>query len=261
MKTVTRILPLFAIIFMVGGFLLTLPVSAAPNTQAALPTPTAQPDGRIIYIAQPGDSWWIISVKTGVTENELYLLNNSKPDDVINEGQQILLGVITATPEPPVSDVTPTPNILTPAVKGYGEVCIALFEDVNGDSVRQEEETLLGEGAISLVDQAGQINENAKTTAGTDAVCFTDIPEGNYNISVAIPGGYNPTTSMNAPLKLLAGEVSTMNFGAQSNSQAQPVSPGEGGRNPILGIFGGILILGGIGMGVFFLRPKRSFRP
>ncbi len=261
MRKLIRFFPLFVILLGVGGFLFTLPVDASPETQAALPTPTAQLDGRIIYIAQPGDSWWIISVKTGVSENELYQLNNTSPDEVITEGKQILLGIVTETPEPPASEMTPTPNILTPAVKGYGEVCIALFEDVNGDSVRQEAEVLLAEGAISLVDQVGQINEKANTTSGTEPICFSELPEGNYNVSVAIPAGYNPTTSMNAPLKLLPGEVSTMNFGAQLSSQAQPVSPGEGGRNPILGILGGILILGGIGLGVFFLRPRRTIRP
>ncbi len=257
MKNIKLILPLLVLIILTGGLLLTLPVSAAPDSQSALPTPTAQPDGRIIYIAQPGDSWWIISVKTGVSESQLYLLNNTTPDDVVQEGQKILLGVVTATPIPPVSDATATPNILTPAVKGYGQVCVALFDDLNGDSVRQETEPLIADGAVSLVDQAGQINQTEDTLAGENAVCFNELPEGNYNVSVAVPEGYNPTTSLNSPLKLLAGEVSTMNFGAQLNSQASPISPSEGGRNPVLGILGGVFILGGIGVAFYFLRPKR----
>jgi hypothetical protein len=252
-----RILPILVFLVLAGGLLLTLPVYAAPNPQAALPTPTAQPDGRIIYIAQPGDSWWIISVKTGVAESQLYLLNNTSPDDVVQEGQQILLGVVTETPAPPASQITPTPNILTPAVKGYGQVCVALFNDQNGNSVREEGEPLIAEGAISLVDQTGQINQTEKTSGGVDAVCFNELPEGDYNVSVAVPDGYNPTTSLNSPLKLLAGEVSTMNFGAQLNSQAQPVAPSAGGRNPVLGILGGLFILGGIGVAIYFLRPRR----
>jgi hypothetical protein len=257
MKNIKLILPLLALIVLTGGLLLTMPVSAAPDSQSALPTPTAQPDGRIIYIAQPGDSWWIISVKTGVSESQLYLLNNASPDDVVLEGQQILLGLVTETPIPPASDATATPNILTPAVNGYGQVCVALFDDLNGDSVRQESEPLIADGAVSLVDQAGQINQTEDTLAGENAVCFNELPEGDYNVSVAVPDGYNPTTSLNSPLKLLAGEVSTMNFGAQLNSQTSPISPSQGGRNPILGILGGILILGGVVVAFFFLRPKR----
>ena len=231
MKNIKLILPLLALIVLTGGLLLTMPVSAAPDSQSALPTPTAQPDGRIIYIAQPGDSWWIISVKTGVAESQLYLLNNASPDDVVQEGQQILLVLVTETPIPPASDATATPNILTPAVKGYGQVCVALFDDLNGDSVRQESEPLIADGAVSLVDQAGQINQTEDTLAGENAVCFNELPEGDYNVSVAVPDGYNPTTSLNSPLKLLAGEISTMNFGAQLNSQTSPISPSQGGRS------------------------------
>ena len=235
----------------------TAPASASSAQQSALPTPTAQPDGRIIYIAQPGDSWWSISIKTGVQEQNLYLLNNSKPEDPVIEGQQILLGNVTPTPVPPVSDTTLTPAVVTPAVAGYGEICIELFDDVNGDSKRQEGEASLAKGAVSLVDRVGQINKTAETTAGTDPVCFPDLPEGDYNLSVAVPDGYNPTTSLNAPLKLVAGTTSVMNFGAQLSSQARPVSPSEGGRNPMLGIIGGVLILGGIGIGAYFIFRKK----
>ncbi len=144
------------------------------------------------------------------------------------KGSRSLLGLVTETPIPPASDATATPNILTPAVKGYGQVCVALFDDLNGDSVRQESEPLIADGAVSLVDQTGQTNQTEDTLAGENAVCFNELPEGDYNVSVAVPEGYNPTTSLNSPLKLLAGEISTMNFGAQLNSQTSPISPFTG---------------------------------
>ena len=226
--------------------------------QAVLPTPTAQPDGRIIYIAQPGDSWWIISVKTGVPETQLYLLNNAKPDDPLMEGQQVLLGVVTPTPPLPPSEVaTPTPGITTPQVEGFGIICVLLYDDINGDSVRQPEELSLANGAISLVNNIGTFNQTSMTTSGPDPICFNDIPEGGYNLSVAVPDGYNPTTVTNTPIKLVAGDQTTMNFGAQLSSLAQPVASGEGGRNPIIGIAGLILLLGGGGMGIYLWLSKR----
>ena len=42
--------------------------------------------------------------------------------------------------------------------------------------------------------------------------------EGDYNVSVAIPEGYNPTTSLNAPITLVAGDITYLNFGAQAGS-------------------------------------------
>lgn len=255
-KKITQI-GMLIFVLAVMAIIFTLPVYAAPASQAALPTPTAQEDGRIIYIAQAGDSWWIISVKTGVAEQTLYELNNTKPEDPVQEGQKILLGVVTPVPVVPgAANVTPTPSILTPAVPGYGEVCVVLFDDVNGDSVRQEGEPQLADGAISLVDRVGKINETGNTSAGLDPVCFADIPEGEYNLSVAVPEGYNPTTSLNAPLKLMAGDRSILNFGAQLSGQAQPVSPSQGGRNPLLAIIGAVLILGGAGVGFYFIRSR-----
>ena len=239
--------------------LLTFSIATSPGqAQAVLPTPTAQPDGRIIYIAQPGDNWWIISVKTGITQEQLYQLNNVKSDDIVMEGQQILLGIVTPTPPVPTADATtPTPNITTPQVAGFGNICVLLFDDVNGDSVRQMEELQLPNGAISLVNNIGTINQTANTSTGEEPVCFNELPEGDYNLSVAVPEGYNPTTNTNSPLTLVAGDQTTMNFGAQLSSLAQPTGPGEGGRNPILGLAGLILILGGAGLSFYFWRLRK----
>ncbi len=232
------------------------------SAQAQIPTPTAQADGRIIYIAQEGDSWWIIAIKNNVTEDQLYQLNNSKPDDPIQAGQSILIGIATATEVPSGPEATPTSSILTPAVKGYGEICIVLFDDVDGNSSPVSGigtlEAYLANGAISIVDSTGQINKTGITTAGPEPVCFPDLPEGDYNLSVAVPEGYNATTSMNVPLKLLAGDRSTINFGAQSNTVSSNTgNQNTTGRNPIIAIIGGLFIIFGIAVGIYFLRPKR----
>jgi hypothetical protein len=260
LKRIINNLPVL-VILTIFAILMAQVIPAAAESglpQAVVPTPTAQPDGRIIYIAQPGDSWWIISVKTGVAETQLYLLNNTKPEDLLQAGQQILLGVVTPTPPIPASDIalTPTPISSTPEVPGFGQICVLLYDDINGDSVRQLEELPLPGGAISLANSIGTINKTAGTTAGPEPVCFDEVPEGDYNLSVAIPDGYNPTTVTNAPLILMAGDQTTMNFGAQLSSLAQPQNTADGGRNPILGIAGLILLLCGAGMGVFIWLKK-----
>ena len=91
-----------------------------------------------------------------------------------------------------------------------------------------------------------------------DIGCFEEIPEGEYNISVAAPEGYNPTTLMNYSLALQAGESSTLDFGAQISSLAVPTPVSEGGRSPVLGIMGGILVLAGAGMGIYVWRLRSS---
>lgn len=243
-------------IFLVGMVALVISVPGA-QAQAVLPTPTALDDGRIFYIAEGGDSWWIISVKMNVAEDTLYKLNNATSNDPIVAGQKILIGIVTATLVPTEEVVTPTPNILTPAVKGYGEICVVLFNDANGNSTLDSDEARLPNGAVSLVDRSGQVNKTGQTTASEDPLCFIDLPEGEYNLSVAVPDGYNATTSMNAPISLVAGDRSTLNFGAQNSGAADNTSNNTGqGTNTMVAILGGVLILSGIGLGIYFLRSR-----
>ena len=62
----------------------TIPALAAPKAQQTVfPTPTPGPDGRIIYIVQPGDTLWRVSAITGVPLDELRGLNNLGADEPI----------------------------------------------------------------------------------------------------------------------------------------------------------------------------------
>lgn len=228
------------------------------DAQAVIPTPTPLADGRIIYIAQEGDNWWLIALKMGVTEDQLYKLNNTTANDAVVAGAQILIGVVTETQVPLESQATPTSSILTPAVKGYGEICVVLFDDGNGNATFDGDETQIADGAVSLVDTTGQVNQTGATTSGAENLCFTDLPEGDYNLSAAVPDQYNATTSMNRAIKLIAGDRSTVNFGAQpSGSITDTGNEQTGNTSPIIAIVGGIMIVGGIGLGVYFMRFRR----
>ena len=232
------------------------PVRAAPEYQEPIYTPTAQPDGRIIYIVKRGDTLLSISLITGVSVDDLKGMNNLS-GDIITEGQELLLGlggppvdVITPgpTPTPTISLPTPTPE------PGSGNLCILLFNDVNGDSLRQEEEPSIPDGAISVKNREGTVSEAVDTVVGFEAHCFELLPEGLYTISVAVPAGYNPTTNTSYEVQLDGGDETFIDFGAQVSSQNvpdTPLLPEEGERSPVLGIVGGVIILVGIGLALF----------
>ena len=135
------------------------PALAAPARQIPIYTPTPLPDGRIIYTVQAGDTLLSISLKTGVPEDEIRKLNNIS-GDLIVEGQKLLLGLAgpaqeTSTPGP---SPTPTTVLPTPTAKpGSGDLCILLFNDYNGDSIRQESEPSIPGGAISLTNRGGTV--------------------------------------------------------------------------------------------------------
>jgi hypothetical protein len=256
---------------------LSVPAVAAPRAQLTpFPTPTAGPDGRIIYIVQTGDSLWRIAAVAGISVDELRSLNNLGVDAVISPGQQLLLGlggpsadVPTQGPPPTATSELPTP---TPGI-GSGIICVLLFEDVDGDALRQEEEPSLPGGAISVNDLTGAVEITAETPSGglSDALfpgpdelgftCFEDLEKGEYNITVAIPDGYNPTTQLSAVVMLNPGEETLIDFGAQPNSEtlAEAPIPAGTGPSPLLGIVGGVLLLLGVGLGIFaFILTRKK---
>lgn len=238
-------------------------VQAAPQAQVPIFTPTPGPDGKIIWVVRSNDTLLSLSLITGVPVDTLRQLNNLTGDTII-VGQKLIIGLAgpalvtpTAGPTP-----TPTPILPTPTPKpGSGTLCVILFDDLNGDSLRQEEEPSIPGGAISINNRLGSVSLNAETDSGLEHKCFKDLPEGDYTISVAVPQGFNPTTNNSYGVALNAGEQTYIDFGAQANSQTlaeAPVLPAEGQKSPLLGIIGALFLLVGVGVAIFAARMLRS---
>ncbi len=244
--------------------LATLPTAAAPPLQLTpFPTPTPGPDGRIVYTVQTGDTLWRIAAISGLSLEEIRLLNNLGPDDPIIPGQILLLGLGGPVAVSPTVGPTAEPTSLLPTPSpfpGSGMICVQLFEDENGDAFRQDEELAIGGGAVSITNRSGTVSLSGTTSAGEEPNCFEELPEGDYNITVAVPEGYNPTTLLNYPLDLAAGDETILNFGAQISTQAvlESPPPAEGGQTPILGVLGGLLLVAGLGLAVFAGRMRRN---
>jgi hypothetical protein len=237
--------------------------TASPDLQLTnFPTPTPGADGRILYQVQSGDTLWRISAVSGVSLDQLRILNNLGADDVLVEGQIILLGVGGPEVEPtqevivtPLEDLQPTATPLS----NTGNICVLLFDDTNGDSLRQETELSIPGGAISVTERLGNFTETRNTEIGDVEVCFEGIPAGEYNITTAIPDGYNPTTELSATIQLNAGNSKSLRMGAQISSGgiADVLPVEEGGRSPLLGILGLGLLLAGGGVGFMAIQRMR----
>lgn len=247
-----------------GLLLFTGQALAASPAQVYYYTPTPRPDGRIIYIVKEGDSCTRVALLNNISEQQLRELNGITGSDCpLQIGQELLIGQLRE--ETPTPGPSPTPTALLPTpteFRGFGKVCVILFDDVDGNSRLDEGELWLPGGAINITDRRGLVNLNGETVANNEdevPTCFEDLPEGDYNVSIAVPNGYNATTSMNYPLQLLAGDTSMLDFGAQVSSQVLPeeVIPAETPRSPLLGILGGLLILSGLGIGIYFRFLKR----
>jgi hypothetical protein len=152
-----------------------------------------------------------------------------------------------------------------------------LYNDQNGNSLREEEEPALPGGIISVSNRAGTVSRTADTADSSDDcnkdpetglaiatgfVAFKELPEGDYNVSVAAPGGYNATTAMNRAIELKAGDRTYLAFGVQANAKTNAetqIIPEMPGRSPLLGIAGGLILLAGVALGVYagLLRKTR----
>lgn len=240
------------------ALLLTGPVSASPQPQAFYNTPTPDGNGRIFYTVKGGDTCISVSLLNNISLEQLRVLNDLDEACALNENQKLLIATVvvapTSGPAPTETSVLPSP---TP-FRGNGEVCVILFNDINGNAVAEEGETAIAGGAVSITDRLGRVSLSGQSSASMEEpTCFAEIPEGDYNISMAVPEGYNPTTRMNFALELRAGDSSKLDFGAQLNSQAVPTSVAEGGRSPLLAILGVIVVLAGIGVGIYARTSAR----
>ncbi len=241
------------------------PVTADAQPQVVYATPTAHPDGRVIYIVQANDTCLRIQLLTGTTIDQLRTLNKLDQNCTINPGQELLLLVVTPAASPtPNPKISPTPLLPTPTLtKGNGKICVTLFNDVNGNGVHEDTEGPIAGGAVSITAQNGPTSQTINTTDSTDPACI-EVPEGKYNISMAIPSGYNPTKTMNTSVEVLAGDQAIFEFGAQASSTVPEVAGSSATQQTQdssslpLAILGGLLVLGGIGLGVYVLFTRRG---
>jgi murein DD-endopeptidase MepM/ murein hydrolase activator NlpD len=261
----------FLVLFTLIGLLmlgLWLPANAAPNFQESFPSPTPGADGRIIYIVQPGDSCFRLQALYGIPVEQLRQLNSKLDENcTLTVGQELLMGLVslagtpTAGPSPTAAPPTITPTPFT----GTTEICVLLFDDANGNSLREDTEPAIAGGAVSVTENNGAYSAAQDTIIPADStayqgICFSDVPEGNYNITVGIPDNYNPTVDLSYSLEVKAGDRASVNFGAQSKDVvADPGAQNTSGksRSPWLGVLGGLFLLGGGALGYYAWRAGK----
>ena len=267
LKSWVLLLTIF-VLLLSGAVFFAQPVSASQPLQVGYQTPTPLPDGRIFYIVQENDSCLRIQLLTGVTVEQLRTLNKLDQDCTLAMGKELLLAIITPVPTMttnPAVTATPLLPTATPA-KGEGKICLLLYNDINGNGFQEETELLLDGGAVSITDREGKISKTGMTSANVDTPFCEQVPEGEYNISIAIPDGYNPTTYTSLSIPVQAGNQGFADFGAQISSKAPepaPVAPGEPPPKPeennlMLALMGSLLLILGIGLGIYAITLRRA---
>lgn len=207
-------------------------------------TPTPNAAGDIVYIVQEGDSPWRIAAIAGMTVEELMALNGFESGDFISPGMELVLGSVASTATPAA---TATPTLAPEEMTGTGEICVLLFLDENGNARLDEGETALPDGQVSVADRQGSLAGELTTGEEPEGHCLTDLEGGDYNVSAAVPPNYNPTTTMNIPVRLEPGDIKFVQFGGQPSGAIASVPRPEGSGTTLLGVIG-LAMLGGAGL-------------
>ncbi|MBP7693378.1 MAG: LysM peptidoglycan-binding domain-containing protein [Anaerolineales bacterium] len=265
-----------------GGTAPTAAPAAPVATAVPFVKPTPGPDGNIVYVVQPGDSAWGIAANAGLTLQQLTDLNGGINLNFISVGQRLVIGqgqpstppTATAAPEPTQDPNAPTavpeptattagePTAAPTAAPPGGKLCARIYEDQNGNALREEGETSVAGGNLTVIDAASGAPVQAYTTqAGEEEHCFEGITPGVYTLAAAPPAGYNATTSANARLEVQADASVNIEFGAQKSGggavQPAPADDGSAMRVALFGAAGIMLILLAAGIAGFLMLRRR----
>ena len=261
--------PVLAIFLFLAALVLLwsrIPVAASPVSQVAYPSPTPGLDGRIIYIVKAGETCTQISLLYGVSVEYIRTTNLLDENCTLREGQRLMIGVgrtssASPTPNPAATATAATPTA-TPGVGGSAQVCVLVYDDVNGDALRQATEDAIAGAAISLTSPDGNYSQTLTSVINPDAtvyqgMCFANVPPGKYSVSAAAPDGYNPTSNLTSSVDIIPGDVAYVGFGAQPKTVSAATTPVKS-PSPLLGVIGAALLLGGIGLGAYTWRMLRK---
>jgi hypothetical protein len=262
--------PVLAMILFVASVVLLwsqIPAAASPARQATYPSPTPGPDGRIIYIVKAGETCIQISLMYGVSVEYIRTTNLLDENCTLREGQRLMIGVggpSIPSPTPnPAATATPVTPTATPGVGGTAQVCVLVYNDTNGDALRQSTEPAIAGAAISLTSQEGNYSQTLTSVINPDAtayqgMCFANVPPGKYSVSAAAPDGYNPTVNLTTNVDVGPGDAASVDFGAQPKTVPAVVTPPARTVSPVLGVVGAAFLLVGIGLGAFTWRMLRK---
>lgn len=188
----------------------------------AFATPTPDQNGQIIYTASANDNCLSVSLKMGITIDQLKSLNELDEECVIESGQKLLIGTYS-TPVPTIGP-TPEPTLALPTPTlylGSARICAFLFNDENVNSLAGSEETGIDGGAVTVTQTDGSEVYTGLTADG-EMLCFDKVPEGEYHTHVVIPDNFIATTNMDLDVSVNIGDTKIINFGAYAEPVTEP---------------------------------------
>jgi LysM repeat protein len=264
----------------------TLPVTETPaTTNTPAMTRTPRPDGAVVHVVQSGDTLYGISLQYNVPLDDLYKLNNLTRESILSVGQEIVVKVgqgtvvvppPTSAPKPtntlqaapsqsPLATPTPplpsSPPTVTPV---QGGLCLAAFEDTNGNTLRDGNEPSLA-GVTFIILSGGSDAARYTADGSTQSYCLTTLPPGAYSVEVTLPSGYMAAFEK-TDVALAPGQRVDLVVAAQRGEKGTPTPAAQPTQAPapspsntalIAGVLFAALFLILIGVAMVIIRRSR----
>ncbi|MDX1413605.1 MAG: endo-1,3-alpha-glucanase family glycosylhydrolase [Candidatus Promineifilaceae bacterium] len=234
----------------------------ATFTATPLVSPTAQPDGQILYTVAPGDTLSLIAERFHVPLDILYTYNSLDADSVIQVGQTLLLGYSilpdgsVPVPDNPFAKIRPDGTIIHTVSAGdsffgiaatYGLSLEEFFEisELEEDSVLQIGQEVKVGHSPQPDDIGGSSNMPEDPTVESPTLAQ---PTANTTVTVSPSPTANPPTATIEPPTPMAASQSTM-IEDSSSTTGFPISTGL-----LFVLLGAGLVVLSIGVWLFWLR-------
>ena len=210
------------------------------SVETAMSSPTVDPEAEVT--PEPGEIEATLDEAPSPTEASSDMVSESEPESE------------TGTP-----DTDDTPVVQEEA---SGEICVTLYDDLNGNGVLDSGEGLVNGGVFTLVDMSsGQALDGYTTDAESEPYCFSGLVSGNYRVAAESPEGFTPTTRTDWDLTLAGGSKANLEFGAQLTGEsellAEAIETTAPLRPAILGTVGVVLMLSAAGIAGYLVLTRR----
>lgn len=209
--------------------------SAAPAPAVAprsVPFPTSTPDaeGLIYSEVQPGDSFWAIAARAGLSIDDLLELNDIGPDVVLRSGDLLIVGH-SEPPEPTAEaaadssqeeaalenaeqPVSPSETDASEEQNTAGaSICLKAFDDANRNAQHDDDETLRPAVAFTISDGQSVVS-NYVTDGESEPFCITGLVGGNYRVTRSSLDNEVMTTPGDRSVAMTDGSLLNLEFGS-----------------------------------------------
>jgi hypothetical protein len=255
-------------------------------TAGSIVTVTPGPDGSIVHTVGPGQTCIGIATAYDVDYDTFLKLNNltNATCRFISVGLKLTIKPAgaggggdtgggsgkkpTKTPAGPSTEAaTAEATSQVADVPQTGTVCVLGYEDKNGNGLREPTETNLAGMTFTVNGSNGQPVANYTTDGSPEPHCFAQLPAGSYTIKWEgeglSPSAGQPQTW---PVTVTAGSSASHTFGALTSGSSSPgttkdPTPSTGLPTwaiALIGAFGVILFMGGLGVAGYFLLLRRT---